>query len=398
MTPVDSGDVEQFLGYRRPDGRVGVRNHTLILPTVVCSTHVAQRIAQSVPGTVTFYHPYGCQYDFEDNQRATDVFAAFASHPNVGAALVVSLGCETVKVDEVAEAAARAGKAVEVLVIQNTRGTGAAIEEGIAIAEKLVSHCGGQERQPCALSELTVATECGSSDGFSGLSANPAVGFASDLLVKAGGSVILSETHECVGAEQLMAARTPDEEVREALLALVALGERQLAATGLGDASHIATLAPGNIASGLSTIEEKSLGCVHKGGTTDFVEVVQYGQRPTWKGLVLMDTPGFDIESDTGMVAGGAQIIVFTTGRGTPVGCPIAPVIKVCSNSPTFRRASGDIDINAGTIIDGLQTIEEVGRAIFGEILSVASGKLTAAENWGHNEFGITMPSSQRVG
>ena len=391
------GGAEQFLGYPRPDGRVGVRNHALILPTVVCSSHVSQRIAQSVPGTATLYHPYGCQYDFEDNQRVTDVFAAFASHPNVGAALIVSLGCETVKVDEVAEAAAQAGKAVDILDIQSMKGTQAAIEEGTALAERLLSHCSAQSREPCSLAELTIATECGSSDGFSGLSANPAVGVASDLIIRAGGSVILSETHECVGAEELIAARARDDDVREALLATIALGERQLAATGVGDASRVATLAPGNIASGLSTIEEKSLGCIHKAGTSDFVEVVQYGQKPTRKGLVLMDTPGFDVESVAGMVAGGAQMVVFTTGRGTPVGCPIAPVIKVCSNSQTFQRASDDIDINAGTIIDGEQTIDQVGQAIFGEIVAVASGKMTSAEKWGHNEFGITMPSSVRL-
>jgi altronate dehydratase large subunit len=389
--------AEHFLGYRRPDGRVGVRNHTLILPTVVCSTYVAQRIAQSVPGTVSFYHPYGCQYDFEDNQRSTEIFSAFASHPNVGAALIVSLGCETVEIDRISEAAAVAGKPVEVITIQSTNGTQAAVEKGGQAARKFLAHCAKQARELCPLSEITLATECGSSDGFSGLSANPAVGFAADLVVQAGGSVILSETHECVGAEQLMADRCANESVAKTLLATIAVGERQLAATGLGDASHISTLAPGNIASGLSTIEEKSLGCVHKGGTTNFVEVVQYGQKPTKKGLTLMDTPGFDIESVTALVAGGAQVVAFTTGRGSPTGCPIAPVIKVCSNSETFQRAVGDMDVNAGTIIDGLHSIDEVGKEILQEILAVASGKLTSAENWGHNEFAITMPSSVRL-
>jgi len=395
--PAQRVGSRHFLGYRRPDGRVGVRNHVLILPTVVCSAHVAQRIALAVPGTATFYHAYGCQYDFEDNQRVTEVFADFAGHPNVGAALIVSLGCETVKVDQVAEAAARAGKAVQVITIQSKKGTQAAIAEGIGWANKFLACCAAQERETCSLEDLILATECGSSDGFSGLSANPAVGFASDLIIRNGGSVILSETSECVGAEQLMAARTPNVNVRKALLAAVNLADRHLAATGLGDPSHVSTLAPGNIASGLSTIEEKSLGCIHKAGTTNFVEALDYGRRPTKKGLIFMDTPGFDVESITGMVAGGAQVVVFTTGGGSPVGCPIAPVIKVSSNSQTFERASGDIDINAGAIIDGLKSIEQVGNEILAEILAVASGKLTASESSSHSEFAITQPSSGRL-
>jgi altronate dehydratase large subunit len=385
------------MGYPRPDGRVGVRNHTLILPTVICAEHVAHKIAQSVPGTVTFSHPYGCQYDFDDNQRCSDVFAAFASHPNVGAVIVVSLGCETIKADDVAQAAALAGKKVELLSIQATSGSRDAIEKGAALARKFVRHCSRHPRELCSLEDLIVGVECGSSDGFSGLSANPSVGFASDVVVRAGGSVILSETSECVGAEEVMAGRAADDKVGEDLLAAVALADCQLAATGVGDASRVSTLSPGNMASGLSTIEEKSLGCILKAGSTKFVEVLQYAQRPTRKGLVLMDTPGFDVESDTGMVAGGAQIVVFTTGGGSPVGCPIAPVIKVCSNPKTAKRASGDIDVNAGTIIEGLDTIEEVGGAIFRRILHVAAGKLTCAEESGHCEFAITQPSSLRL-
>ncbi|HOQ27631.1 MAG TPA: UxaA family hydrolase, partial [Armatimonadota bacterium] len=240
---------------------------------------------------------------------------------------------------------------------------------------------------PVPVEELILAVECGASDAFSGLSANPAVGAAADLLVEAGGTVILSETSEIIGAEQVLARRCVDAETRERLLNIVE--QQESAFRSFEEHAGGVYIAPGNIAGGLTTLEEKSLGCIRKGGTTPVREVVAFGERPSRRGLVVMDTPGHDVASMIGMVAGGAQVICFTTGRGTPTGCPVAPVIKVCSNTETSRHMADNIDLDAGTILSGEESIEDVGRRIFERVLAVANGERTCSELLGHAEFMI---------
>ena len=381
----------KFKGYRRKDGRAGVRNHLLVLPTVVCANRVALRIAEMVPKAAIITHPYGCTYDLEESRRIDRVFVGFGQNPNVGAVILVSLGCETTDSHRIASRIAETGKPVELIEIQKDGGSRRASDKGVRMAEKLRSFLGKDRREECDLSELIVATECGGSDALSGLSANPAVGVASDSIVEAGGTVILSETSEIVGAEGILARRAVNERAKEDLLRIVGNAEKGLALTSpQADGVYIT---PGNIEGGLTTIEEKSLGCIRKAGTSPVVEVVEYAQRPQRRGLVVMDTPGYDVASITGMVAGGAQLVMFTTGRGTPTGCPIAPVIKVSSNTTTYNKMKDDIDLNAGTIIDGRESIQEVGRRIFDMVVDVASGRRTKSERWRYQEFAIAPTS-----
>jgi altronate dehydratase large subunit len=266
-------------------------------------------------------------------------------------------------------------------------GTADAITKGSVLARKLLEEAGRAQREPVDVSELMVAAKCGASDTLSGLTANPALGVACDMLIKEGGSSIFTETPEMLGAEHVLAGRAADDEVRRRIWEISSRTDSKIKALGLD--IRQAEPSPGNIEAGLTTLAEKSLGAIRKGGTTPVVEVVDYAQRPSNKGLVIMDGPAHDVVSVTGMVAAGAQVVVFTTGIGTPVGSPIAPVIKVSSNSSLYQRWQGNIDVNAGTILDGEETLESMGQRLFAEILEVASGRLTKAEILGHREFAI---------
>jgi len=364
-----------------------VRNHLLVIPTVICASRVAMLVAERVPGAVPLPHVYGCSFDEEQNRRTVKTLIGFGTNPNVGAAVVVSLGCETVSAEEIASAISASGKPVELVRIQSDGGVWGAAVKGISAAEKLLRKLKEQRRVRCGLSELVVATECGGSDGYSGISANPAVGVTSDMIVDGGGTVILSEVTEMIGAEHILAERAVDRKVAEDILRVVSTAARRFELSSERGGIYIT---PGNIEGGLTTIEEKSLGCIHKGGTSPVSEVVGYAERPSRKGLVIMDTPGYDVASVTGMVAGGAQLVLFTTGRGTPTGCPIAPVIKISSNTKTYEAMGHDIDINAGTIIDGVETIGDVGRRIFEMVIEVASGRMiVSSENYRYQEFAI---------
>lgn len=383
--------METFQGYRRPDGSVGIRNHVLVLPTVICANRVALRIGEMVPGVVAIPHVHGCDFDAERSARSDRTFIGFGRHPNVGAVLLVSLGCETADGECLASQIGEAGKPVELIRIQEDGGTYRTAEKGADLVRRLQAELNRMEREPFPLSELIVATECGGSDAHSGLSGNPAVGAASDRIVEEGGTVILSETSEIVGAEEVLARRAINEEVRADLLRVVERAERDLAFS-VPEADGV-YITPGNIEGGLTTIEEKSLGCIYKAGSSKLVEVVEYAVRPRRKGLVVMDTPGYDVASITGMIAGGAQIAVFTTGRGTPTGCPIAPVLKVATNSTTYHKMEDDLDLNAGTILEGTESIAQVGARIFEALVHVASGEKTKSERWGYGEFAIAYTS-----
>lgn len=376
--------MSMIMAYKRPDGSVGIRNRVLILPSVVCSAETARMISMQVQGTTALQNHLGCGQIGADAQMTIDTLVGLGKNPNVFGVLVVGLGCETARPKEVARAIAESGKPVECVVIQEAGGSLNAINEGVRLAMDLVARASLEHRVPCDISDLTVAVECGGSDPTSGIASNPSVGSASDRVVEAGGTIILSETTELIGAEHILAARAVTTEVGEQLKAICKQMEQR--ALSMGTSLRGGNPSPGNIAGGLTTLEEKSLGCVYKAGTTPLQEVLPYGVRPTKKGLVMMDTPGFDVDSVTGMVAGGAQICVFTTGLGTPVGNPIAPVIKVTGNPSTFVKMRDNIDINAGVILDEGATIDKVGEEIFKEILAVANGKQTRSEILGYCE------------
>ncbi len=376
-----------FSGYKRPDGKVGVRNHVVILPSVACSNEVCNAIARKVKGTISIPHQHGCaQLPFDAEQTARTLIGV-GKNPNVAAVLVIGLGCEVVNSSMIASKIAESGKPVKNLVIQEVGGSPKTIKEGVRIAKEMVSFASRLKREKSKPNSLILGVECGGSDACSGLSANPALGVTSDLLIKEGGTIILSETTESIGAEHILAKRAINKKVREKILEIVRRTEMR--ALNLGLDIGKANPAPGNYEGGITTLEEKSLGCVMKGGTSKVMEVLEYSELPTQKGLVLMDTPGHDAESMTGLIAGGTQIIAFTTGRGNPLGSPIAPVIKIASNSYLYSKMKDNMDINAGEIVTGNKTIQEIGEKIFREVFRVANGKLTKSEIWGHREFAI---------
>ena len=375
-----------FQGYRRPNGTVGVRNHLLVLPSVMCANHVVDRIGRRVPEAITVGHPTGCAQIGADFEQTKRTLAGFAANPNVGAVLVVGLGCETNESKALATEIAARGQRVEVIGIQDCDGTSNTIARGVEIAQQLLREIAPLRRSQADVSELIVGTECGGSDAFSGITANPALGYAADRLVEAGGTVILAELPELVGAEHLLAQRA-SADVAAKLYELIERVEAR--ARAMHADIRYGNPTQGNIAGGLTTIEEKSLGAAYKGGSTRLREVLEYAERPREKGLVVMDTPGQDIEQLTGMTAGGAQITVFTTGRGTPTGSPIAPVIKVATNTAMYERMRENMDINAGTIVDGTKTLDDVGNEIFDWILAAANGREPVAEQFEFRDFAI---------
>jgi altronate dehydratase large subunit len=377
----------KFWGYRRSNGRVGVRNHVLVFPTVICASAAAQKIADAVPGTVFVTHQHGCGHLGEEKEHMIRAMTGFCSNPNVGGVLLVGLGCEMLTAELLGEELRAAGQRVETLATQAMQGTAEAVARGKELAQRLLKEAEAAQRQQVDVSGLMLGAKCGGSDTLSGLTANPATGVASDMLVSMGGSAIFTETPELLGAEQVLARRAADENVRDRIWEVTSRTENRIKALGLD--VREAEPGPGNIEAGLTTLAEKSLGAIRKGGTTPIVEVVEYGQKPSKKGLVIMDGPAHDVVSVTGMIAAGAQVVVFTTGVGTAVGAPIAPVIKVSSNSPLYQRWEDNIDLNAGAILDGEETLQSLGERLFQEIIEVASGKLTKAEILGHREFAI---------
>jgi len=379
----------QFKGYRRPDGKVGIRNQVLILPSVVCANRVARGISQAVAGTTWVEHQHGCTQLGADAELTARVLVAHGTHPNVSGVIVIGLGCETIRAQDIAAEIKKqcSYKNVATIIIQDEGGSVKAIGSGVSIAREFVGAASAGEREWIDASELILGTECGGSDACSGISANPALGVTSDMLIDAGGSVILAETTEIIGAEHLIAARAVNPQVARKCFDVINACEASANKMGVDMRGSQPT--PGNIAGGLSSIEEKSLGCIYKAGTRPLQDVIEYAAPVTQKGLVWMDTPGQDIEQLTGMAAGGCHLVVFTTGRGTCCGSPIVPTIKVATNTALFERMNDNIDINAGTVITGEENVEQVGRRIFAEMLDVASGKLAKAEILGFNDFAI---------
>ncbi|MDD5287788.1 MAG: UxaA family hydrolase [Dehalococcoidales bacterium] len=366
----------EFLGYRRKDGRFGVRNHVLVISSVACANGVVDAIGRAFPDVVAVTHGYGCGCMGEDVKVQSRTVSGLANNPNVGAVLIIGLGCEGLVPERLAGLIK--DKPVALLVIQKDGGSAATTAKGIEIARKFLGEVKVQERIPVPVSELIIGLECGGSDAFSGVTANPAVGSAADRFVREGSTAILSETTEMIGTAHILKRRCATPELGEAIESLVNGQEKAIRAT-LGERIGL-VIAPGNMDGGLSSITEKSLGCITKGGTTAINEIIKYAERPAKRGLVVMDTPGYDIDSMAGLAAGGAQLILFTTGRGSPAGFPAIPVVKVASNSGIYRNMPGDMDVNAGKIIDAGKTIDEIGQEIFELSLKVASGQLSCAE------------------
>lgn len=366
-----------FAGYRRADGRVGVRNHVVVLSSVSCANGVVDAIGRAVPDVVTITHTEGCGRGPDDVTTAIRTLVGTASHPNVAGALVVGLGCEVIGAAMVAERARAGGRRVEFLGIQDTGGTPRTVEAGVRIVRDLLDEAAAVEREEVGFQHLTMAVECGGSDAMSGLTANPTLGLVADWLVGQGGTVIMSEVTEFIGAEDAAGQRCTTDEVRERLLGLLA-GQRQRVKDSLGPFAHL-VIAPGNAEGGLSSIEEKSLGSFAKGGHTPIRQVVDYAEAPVEHGLVVMDTPGSDVFSMTGKFAGGAQLLVFTTGRGSPAGSPLGPVVKVSTTTDLFERMPDDIDFDAGPVLAG-RPMAEVADDLRELVIEVAEGRTTCAE------------------
>lgn len=377
-----------FLGYRRPDGRVGVRNKIFILPASVCASDTTRIIASQIEGAVTFNNQNGCSQVAGDQQLTMDVMAGMAANPNVYGIIVVSLGCENCQMDLVVDAIReRTNKPMETFIIQENGGTITTIERAVRAGRKMAQEASKLQREEFPISELIVGTECGGSDPTSGLASNVLIGELSDRLVALGSTSILSETTEFIGAEHILAARAKTPEIKERIYEIVHRYEKALQL--VGEEVRDGNPSPGNIAGGITTLEEKSLGCIHKGGHTEVTAVYDYGKQVEEKGLVVMETPGNDPSSVAGMVAGGAQVIVFSTGRGTPTGNPISPVIKITGNKITFANMSDNIDIDASPVIYGPQTLKELGEEFLQEVIEVANGKQTKAETLGYTEMAI---------
>lgn len=373
-------------GYPRGDGVFGIRNHVVMMASVSCANSVVERAAMTDPDVVPITHQHGCTQMGADAEQVLRTLAGTCGNPNVGGVLLAGLGCETISVDKIEPRIDGGGRMVETLVIQEIGDIGKIMEAVRAKLGRMKEFVSKQQRSECDLSGLTVGLECGGSDPFSGITANPAVGLVSDKLTELGATVVLSEVPEMIGAEASLEPRIPDEAVKRRLFARIQDYVNHVRKSGCDLRGCNPT--PGNIRAGLSSIEEKSLGCIVKGGCSEIREFVEYADRPARTGLVVMDTPGNDAESLTGMVAGGAHMVLFTTGVGTPLGNPVAPVIKIASNTRTAQRMQDFIDIDAGRVTQGTD-LGTVADELFGLVLDVCNGSPTAAEDNGCREFAI---------
>lgn len=371
-----------FQGYRRPDGKFGARNLVAVIPTTICANDVAQAICRQIQGTVGYFHHQGCCQLPSDLKRVTEVLIDLGLSANVGAALIVSLGCEGTDHQRVYETIKASGKPCEIIHIQELGGTSASIQAGMDAAQRLVMQISGQQRETCDISNLTMAIKCGGSDTTSGMASNCVIGYVADKLVDLGATVVFGETTEFLGGEHILASRAvggPDGPVAKKIYEIVERMENR--AKAIGEDMRGGQPTPGNIAGGLSSIEEKSLGAIVKSGHRPIQGVLEYTDRITdQKGLWIKDTPGREPEILTGMAATGAQVLMFSTGRGAPQGFCSMPVIKICGNPITYARMSHDMDLNAGRIITGEKTIEQVGEEAFEMLLKVLSGQMTKNE------------------
>ncbi len=393
-----------FMGIKRPDGRVATRNYIGILSSVNCSATAARAMADhfsrqsspsalkdfpNVDGVVALTHGTGCGMDTEGTgmQLLQRTLTGYATHPNFAGVLVVGLGCESNQINAwLAHGSLREGETLRVFSIQDSGGTAKTVARGIAMIRDMLPQANAVRREPCSAAHITLGLQCGGSDGYSGISANPALGAAVDLLVAHGGTAILSETPEIYGAEHLLTRRAVRPDIAEKLISRIKWWEHY---TEINDGEMNNNPSPGNKAGGLTTILEKSLGAVAKGGTSNLEAVYEYAEPVSAHGFVFMDTPGYDPVSATGQVAGGANLICFTTGRGSAYGCAPSPSLKLATNSALWQRQEEDMDINCGEIIDSSISIQAMGQRIFEMVLATASGAQSKSEQhgYGQNEF-----------
>lgn len=393
---VPASERRTFMGFRRPDGRVGTRNYVAVLASVNCASSATAAVVNhfkqpgalkdypNVDGVIGYPHKGGCgaHIGSRDLQLLQRTLAGVCDHPNVAGYVLLSLGCEVNQPGDMIEATSMKDDAPQVITIQQDGGYAKTVERGIEAVEKLLAKANEAVREEFSIEHLMVALQCGGSDGWSGVTANPALGKAADLLVQQGGTVVLGETTEVYGAEHLLTRRAKSPEVAEKLIKMIHWWEDYTAYFG-GTIDN--NPSPGNKLGGLTTIYEKSLGAVAKAGSMPLNQVVAYGERVTEKGFVHMDTPGYDPVSVTGQVAGGCNVVCFTTGRGSAFGFKPSPSIKLATNSELYGKQEPDMDINCGRVLDGI-TIEEMGQEILDEIIAVASGKRTKSELAGVGE------------
>lgn len=373
---------DTFFGYVRPDGQVGARNFVAVIPSVTCANDVAQAISRQVQGCVAYLHHQGCCQMPPDLERVTDTLISLGKSPNAGAVLIVSLGCEGTDHERLYNELKKTGKRIEIIHIQELGGVSKAIQVGTDLARSMAIEISGIQREPVDISRAVMAIKCGASDTTSGMASNCVIGYVADKLVDLGATVIFGETTEFLGGEHLLARRAVGGEngpVGKKIYEIVNAMEARAKAIGCDMRKGQPT--PGNIAGGLSSIEEKSLGAIVKSGTRPIQGVLDYPQHAFGcKGLWIKDTPGREPEILTGMAATGAQFMMFSTGRGAPQGFPSMPVIKICGNPNTYIRMENDMDLNAGLIITGEKSIEQVGEEAFAKMLRVLSGEMTKNE------------------
>ncbi len=377
--------VTTIKAYRRDSNSIGIRNHIVVMSSVSCANSFVERIALADDDAIPITHQHGCAHHGADTEQVLRTLSGTCSNPNVGGVLLVGLGCETTGAEDVAARIPTHNKIVRTLVIQEVGKISRIMELALDSLREMKDFVKRQKREKCDISHLRVGLKCGGSDPFSGITANPAVGLVSDRLVSLGATTILGEVPEMIGAEAAIAMRIPDETVKRKLLSRIAHYAQMSKEMG-GEAQ--VNLSPGNVRAGLSSPAEKSLGCIAKAGHSEIKEFVPYADVPGSKGLVVMDTPGYDCECVSGMVAGGANLVLFTTGLGTPLGNPVAPVVKISSNTKTYQHMREFTDIDAGRII-GAARMEEVADDIFEFLVEVCNGRQTASEMNRCREFAI---------
>lgn len=375
----------EFLGYERENGQVGVRNYLAIIPTVGCVNELASKISEKVEDAKVLLHHQGCTHLPYGLEFVTRTLTGFGENPNVAAVLLVSLGCEGVQSEMLAKEIAKSKKPVERVTLYEEGGFTKTLKKGLTIAREMASYVSEFKRESFDLNRLRIGIKCGSSDATSGIVSNPAVGRAMDFVMGGGGTVIFGETAEIIGAEHILVKKVKNKEVAERLLSITKAVEEEV--EGFGANFRGSNPTPGNIRGGITTIEEKSLGAIAKGGIGTIQDVLNYGEAPRGHGLYVMDTPGREMECLSGLVAAGSQIIVFSTGLGAPQGFPITPVIKVSGNPKTCERLREHIDVDVSRVLDGRMSHDEAGEKIFKFLVKVASGKRTKAEKLGYDKF-----------
>ena len=387
---IRGGIFMNFWGYKRPDGKVGIRNHVLILPASICASDTTRIIASQVEGAITFNNQNGCSQVPPDMKLTMDVLAGYAANPNIYGTVVVSLGCEGCQMDLVVEAIReRTNKPLKTLIIQEEGGTIKTVEKGVRYAQEMVAEAGLLRREEFPISELILGTNCGGSDPSSGLGSNPLVGELSDRFVEMGATSVLCETTEFLGAEHILARRAANKEVHDKIYKIVYDYEESL--KRIGQEIRNGNPSPGNIAGGLTTLEEKSLGCIHKGGKSTINAVYDYAEQlKTGEGLIIMDTPSNDAASVAGLIAGGCQLVVFTTGLGTPTGNAVAPVMKITANKKTYKTMQDNLDFDASHVIYGPETMEEITDQFMRDVIDICNGRLVKAEALGYIETAIS--------